>query len=88
TTDYIDDVSGFYANPDYFFEYLDAETAALAAALSDRSDGTEPGWTAPEGGRGDPNDKDTYIFGGLFTLTYHFTTTKKYKSNLRCYYKN
>lgn len=88
TTDYIDDVSGFYANPDYFFEYMDPETAALAAALSDRSDGTVPGWTAPEGGRGDPNDNDTYIFGGLFTLTYHFTSTKKYKSNLRCYYKD
>ncbi|MBP7400961.1 MAG: hypothetical protein KA954_15320 [Chitinophagales bacterium] len=86
TTDYIDDVSGFYANPDYFFEYLDPQTASLAAALSDRSDGSVPGWTTPENGRGNPNNNDTYIFGGLFTLTYHFTTTKKHKSNLKCYF--
>lgn len=86
TTDYIDDVSGTYANPNYFYEYLDPETAAMAAALSDRSDGSQPTWTLPENGRGNPANNDTYIFGGMFTLTYHFTVTKKYKSNLKCYF--
>lgn len=91
TTDYIDDVSGFYPNPDYYFEYYDPATAAMAAALSDRSDGTNPAWTQAaqsEGGRGDPNNNDTYIFGGLFTLTYHFTSTKKYRSKLKCYFND
>lgn len=63
-TDYLDDVSGFYADPD---DVEDA-TGAVAAALSDRSilssDKTDLL-------RGNPNNNDWYIFTGV-TLQFKF----------------
>lgn len=89
TTDYIDDVSGYYANPDYFYAHYDPETAALAAALSDRSDGSRLDLinthTTTDNGRGDPTDYDTYVFGGVFTLTYKIEVTKRPKMG-KCYF--
>lgn len=90
-TDYIDDVSGYYPDPDYYFTNYDAATASLAAALSDRSAGdrldlidTQNGGLYNDG-RGDPTDNDTYIFGGVFTLTYQITILKKPKA-AKCYF--
>ncbi|MBC8172731.1 MAG: hypothetical protein H7X71_02395 [Chitinophagales bacterium] len=89
-TDYIDDVSGYYANPDYYYLNYDPATAALATELSDRSDGTRLDLINPgsplDDGRGDPTDFDTYIFGGIFTLTYQIEVRKKPKFG-KCYFK-
>ncbi len=63
-TDYIDDVSTTYFD---FENYPDANP--LAAALSDRSNQSEPGITAAQSQRGDPRDKDSYMFG-IFSINY------------------
>lgn len=88
-TDYIDDVSGYYADPDYYYLHYDAETAALADALSDRSDGTRLDLVNPnsitDNGRGDPTDYDTYVFGGILTFTYQIEVKKKPKIG-KCFF--
>lgn len=71
-TDYLDDVSGFYADPTAL-----AESNPLSAALADRSNegayeqvfGNQPGWGQYGDQRGDRTDKDWYIVTG-FNLTY------------------
>jgi hypothetical protein len=63
-TDYIDDVSTTYFD---FENYPDANP--LAAALSDRSNQSDPGVTAPQAQRGDPRDKDSYMFA-IFSVNY------------------
>ncbi|MEZ5015339.1 MAG: DUF6089 family protein [Chitinophagales bacterium] len=85
TTDYIDDVSGFYPNPDFYFLHYDLETAIMAAALSNPSDGSRPDLVAPEQGRGDPTNNDTYVFGGMLTFTYHIEFHRNV-SSIRCYF--
>lgn len=85
TTDYIDDVSDSYPDPSYYFLHYDYATATLAAELSNRSDGSRPDLIWNESGRGDPHNRDTYIFGGLLTFTYHIEFTKKIKIN-KCYF--
>lgn len=85
TTDYIDDVSTYYPNTDFYYLHYDLETAAMAAALSNPSDGTHPEWSQPEWGRGDPTNNDTYIFGGMITFTYHMEFQRKIDYN-RCYF--
>ena len=85
TTDYIDDVSTYYPNPDYYYLHYDLETAVMSAALSDPSDGTQPDVTQPEWGRGDPTNNDSYILGGMVTFTYHMEFQRKVDYN-RCYF--
>ena len=85
TTDYIDDVSSYYPNPDYYFLHYDLEKAVMAAALSNTSDGTRPDLIEPEGGRGDPNNNDSYIFGGMITFTYHMEFQRNV-SSIKCYF--
>lgn len=72
TTDYIDDVSTVYIDPNYFYSNpeFDAATADLAAALADRSSGDQPNSTAPGQQRGDPSDFDTYTFTSVFSIAY------------------
>lgn len=70
TSDYIDDVSTTYIDPNLFFANLPAQEAAIAAALHDRSDFSYPDKTTPGQQRGDPSDKDGYSFVGILTLTY------------------
>ncbi|HMU69553.1 MAG TPA: DUF6089 family protein [Chitinophagales bacterium] len=84
-TDYIDDVSGYYPNPDYYYLHYDLETALMAATLSDPSDHTIPEWTQPEYGRGDPTNNDSYIFGGMLTFTYHMEFQRKVNT-IKCYF--
>ena len=85
TTDYIDDVSAYYPNPDYYYLHYDLETAIMAAALSNQSDGTRPDLIEVEGGRGDPTNNDTYIFGGMLTFTYHIEFQRKINYT-KCYF--
>ena len=85
TTDYIDDVSSYYPNPDYYFLHYDIEQAVMAATLSNPSDGTRPDLINPEWGRGDPTNNDTYIFGGTLTFTYHIEFQRKVNT-IRCYF--
>ena len=63
-TDYIDDVSTTYFD---FENYPDADP--LAAALGDRSNQTQPEITEPQQQRGDPRDKDSYMFA-IFSINY------------------
>jgi hypothetical protein len=63
-TDYIDDVSTTYFD---FENYPDANP--LAAALADRSNQTRPEITEPQQQRGDPRDKDSYMFA-IFSINY------------------
>ncbi len=85
TTDYIDDVSTYYANPDYYFLHYDVDKAVMAAILSNPSDGSRPDLIATEGARGDPTNNDSYIFGGMLTFTYHIEFQRK-SSNIKCYF--
>jgi hypothetical protein len=63
-TDYIDDVSTTYFD---FANY--PEAAKYAQALSDRSNQTRPNVTGPGQQRGDPREKDSYMFG-IFSVNY------------------
>lgn len=69
TTDYIDDVSTTYFSP----TLIANQYGPVAAALSNRSDpfkeGFIPGSAATGEQRGDPTDRDSYMFG-IITLTY------------------
>ncbi len=67
-TDYIDDVSTTYFD---FENYPEADP--LAAALSDRSNQSDPNVTAPQAQRGDPRDKDSYMFA-IFSINYKLKT--------------
>lgn len=64
-TDYIDDVSTTY----YDNDAIRATSGDQAAYLADPSDGSNPGWTAGGQQRGDPNNKDTYMFM-ILNMTY------------------
>ena len=71
STDYLDDVSGYYANSTAL-QGNSAQITALRIALSDRSVnkiGT------PGTQRGDFRKKDSYLFAGI-TLTYTFVSQK------------
>ena len=63
-TDYIDDVSTNYIDPNLFNRYLDVGTAALARRISDKTIGiVTPGITryAPGTERGNPKHNDAYF---------------------------
>jgi hypothetical protein len=74
TTDYLDDVSGFYADPAYFYQAHPPETADMIRYLADPSSGDNPAQTSPGQQRGDPSDFDSYAFAGLFSFTYVIKT--------------
>jgi Domain of unknown function (DUF6089) len=61
-TDYLDDVSTNYINPELFTHYLPAQQAAMAMQLTDRSKNVTGINRTKEGSkRGNPNDKDAYF---------------------------
>jgi len=74
-TDYIDDVSTTYVNAE-FIEAGASGDKEVAVALADPSDGSEPDKTAPGQQRGDPHDKDAYMFA-IFSLNYKFRKIRK-----------
>ena len=63
-TDYIDDVSRSYVE-----STLLLQNGPLAVALADKSNGDFPQNTAPGAQRGDPTDKDSYLFA-IFNINY------------------
>jgi hypothetical protein len=68
-TDYIDDVSKTY----YSQGSLLASGGTLSAELADRSDNEFPYITAEGAQRGDPRDKDSYMFA-IFSINYKLRT--------------
>ncbi len=63
-TDYIDDVSKFYIDPNDFNKYLSSQDAAIARQISDKMYGiVTPGVTryAPGTQRGNPHQDDAYF---------------------------
>ena len=68
-TDYIDDVSGTYADPNQ----IAASGGAIAAILADRSTSTIPGFSAEGAIRGDPTDNDNF---SMFLITYSMPLSK------------
>ena len=66
-TDYIDDVSTTYFD---FANYPEANP--LSQQLADRSNHTRPEITLPGQQRGDPREKDSYMFA-IFSINYKLT---------------
>jgi Outer membrane protein beta-barrel domain len=61
-TDYLDDVSTRYINPNLFANYLTPTQAAIARQLHDRQGELTPSHTTkPNNQRGDPKDNDSYF---------------------------
>ncbi len=73
-TDYLDDTSTTYYDNDAIRE----QKGDIAAYFADPSHGLVPGQTAPGAQRGDPDDKDSYMFA---TLTFYYKF-KKHKTNI------
>ena len=75
-TDYIDDVSTTYVD-DEFIRSSASGYSQVAIELADRADGdlgqdgSNPSSTAPGAQRGDPHDKDSYMFA-ILSLNYRF----------------
>ena len=65
-TDYIDDVSTRFVDPNL----LTAAKGPTAAALADRSISDIPGFSSPGAIRGDPKDNDNFFF---FSFSYNYT---------------
>jgi len=70
-TDYIDDVSTSYYDNDKIRE----ANGDIAAYLADPSSGENPGWTVGGQQRGDPTDKDAYMFM-IINLTYKLRASR------------
>jgi opacity protein-like surface antigen len=69
-TDYLDDVSTSYVEPEIFYNSQNHGEASMAAFLADPSSGDRPRQTTPGAQRGNPKNKDAYIFGGLLSIKY------------------
>lgn len=76
-TDYIDDVSGNY----YDKTLLEAGSGIAAATLSDPSNGSHSNWTIAGEQRGDPSDKDSYLFA-VVSINYRFANFKQLYQDL------
>ncbi|MES2837340.1 MAG: hypothetical protein V4667_07445 [Bacteroidota bacterium] len=76
-TDYIDDVSGDY----YDKAELNRTYGPVSAALSDPSLGDHPNWTVTGEQRGDPTDKDSYLFA-VVSVNYRFQNFKQLYQDL------
>jgi hypothetical protein len=68
-TDYIDDVSSFYADN----AQITASGGAIAGVLADRSTSTIPGFSEEGAIRGDPKDNDNF---SMFLVTYSMPLSK------------
>lgn len=62
TTDYIDDVSTNFADPNLVRSNAPNGQGQVAVDLADRSTSTIPGFSDPGAIRGDPTDNDNYFF--------------------------
>lgn len=75
-TDYIDDVSTTYADPEFIYNATQGVQTDVAINLADPSSGEFPEKTAPGQQRGDPADNDVYMFA-IITANYKFRVTKR-----------
>jgi hypothetical protein len=76
-TDYLDDVSGYYAEN----ALITAQYGPVAGKLADRSGELVPGYENPKNSlRGNPSNQDWYGFGGLL-ISYTFIKTSKIRCN-------
>ncbi len=91
-TDYIDDVSTEYIDPDLFDKYLSPENAVIARKIHDKTYGiVTPGVTRYEPGtqRGNPNQNDSYFsvlikVGIRIGTIFESDLSKKNASHMRC----
>jgi hypothetical protein len=61
-TDYLDDVSSTYIDPNVFYDHLPPNLAAIAQQLANRKGELNPNdFTSVGDQRGDPSDKDAYF---------------------------
>ena len=71
-TDYVDDVSTVYIDPNILRE----NGGELAVQMANKSDGEFPYITAVGEQRGDPTDKDAYMFA-IFSVNYKIRTSRR-----------
>ncbi len=69
-TDYIDDVSTTYPDPEAIYSWYEPEKAQMMIDLSNRSVEVDPegqyaNITAPDMQRGNPESKDAYLFSTI-----------------------
>lgn len=69
-TDYLDDVSGSYVDPDVFDQYGKPITAKMANRMGEFL-GTDPVNVSSGATRGNPDNNDWYLFSGVY-LSYNF----------------
>jgi hypothetical protein len=72
-TDYIDDVSTTYFDPQFFIDKYGYEKGIFIASVADKSSHSRPQITAPGAQRGDPRYKDSYMFA-VFSVNYKLRT--------------
>ena len=88
-TDYIDDVSTKYIDPQYFDKYLDHDQAAIARQVAYREKLLNPSINRPyiNRQRGDPKENDAY-FSGMIRFGWRFNSgsgmDSKIKKQLKC----
>ncbi len=80
-TDYIDDCSTVYFDNDI----IRSQKGDIAAYFADPSKGEIAGQTLTDEQRGDPKDKDSYIFA-YFTINYNLGSSNTHRSNLPKFY--
>ena len=80
-TDYIDDCSTVYFDNDI----IRSQKGDIAAYFADPSKGEIAGQTLTGEQRGDPKDKDSYIFA-YFTINYNLGSSNTHRSNLPKFY--
>ncbi|MDQ2864254.1 MAG: hypothetical protein M3R50_11530 [Bacteroidota bacterium] len=91
-TDYIDDVSTDYIDPDLFDKYLTPQNAAIARQISDKVSGiVTPGVTRYSSGtqRGNPNQNDAYFtiflkFGIRLGAIFNSTFDRRVANHIKC----
>ncbi len=89
-TDYIDDVSTEYIDPNYFDQYLSAADATIARKIHDKTFGVvTPGLTRYQPGtqRGNPKNNDAYFSLAVklgIKIGYDNSTDKRYAKQTRC----
>ncbi len=83
-TDYIDDVSTTYIDPNLFSVYLDAQQATYARQLMFRGQLRDPAMNRPtiNEQRGDPSDMDAY-FSGMLRIGWRINGANSPNANVR-----
>jgi hypothetical protein len=85
-TDYVDDVSSRYVDPNLFSKYLSPSQAVIAKAISNKSASgyNTPGYGVNER-RGDPHQNDAYFTAG-FTVAFRIngSSSERWRNSTHC----